>query len=84
MGKKSEADHVEMSSLFFKKKIFFGWPMPLFSFSTHKKLVKKTQRHFCFSKKPYTLAGFEPGSDVSEADATAPLHRVEMSSLCDA
>jgi hypothetical protein len=49
------------------------------SFSTHKQCIlsqKRTTALLCCSKKPYTLAGFEPGSAVSEANAmpTAP-HR---------
>jgi hypothetical protein len=51
--------------------------MPLFSFSTHKQCIlsqKHTTALLCFSLKPYTLAGFEPGSAVFEADSmsTAP------------
>jgi hypothetical protein len=45
--------------------------MPFFSFSTQ---TKHIQHFHDFPLKPYTLAGFEPGSSVSEADAmsTAP------------
>jgi hypothetical protein len=51
--------------------------MPLFLFFNTQTLhiKSKTQQHcYVIPKKPYTLAGFEPGSAVSEADAmsTAP------------
>jgi hypothetical protein len=51
--------------------------MPLFSFSTHKQCIlsqKHTTALLFFFLKPYTLAGLEPGSAVSEAGAmsTAP------------
>jgi hypothetical protein len=55
----------------------FLWSIPLFLLSTHKQC---TLSHFgnnstaMFPLKPYTLAGFEPGFLVPEADAmsTAP------------
>jgi hypothetical protein len=58
------------------KKLFFG-PIPLFFlFNTQTMHIKSTTQQHCyvFPKKPYTVAGFEPGSAVSEADAmsTAP------------
>jgi hypothetical protein len=35
-------------------------------------LIKSiTQQHCCFSLKPYSREGFEPGSSVPEADAMA-------------
>jgi hypothetical protein len=54
--------------------------MPSFlSFTQTMQIKSKTQNSIAmfFSKKPYTLAGFEHGSAVSEADAmsTAPLRQ---------
>jgi hypothetical protein len=52
-------------------------PWPLFLFSTHKQcslILVFITALLWFPQKPYTLAGFEPGSSVPEADAvsTAP------------
>jgi hypothetical protein len=50
--------------------------VPLFIFfNTQTMTIKsKTYNRIVFPKKTYTLAGFEPGSAISEADAmsTAP------------
>jgi hypothetical protein len=39
----------------------------------------------CFSKKPYTLAGFEPGSSFPQADAmaTAPRRHLDVLTTLD-
>jgi hypothetical protein len=49
-----------------------------FSFSTHKQCILsqlKTRPSLCFAWKAYTLAGFEPGSCVLEADAKSATPR---------
>jgi hypothetical protein len=50
-------------------------PWNLFKKNMHIKSIKYVQQHcYDFPKKPYTMAGFEPGPSVQEADAmsTAP------------
>jgi hypothetical protein len=62
----------QLVAVFFPN-IFWGRCL-YFSFSTHKHKSKTHNSIGMFFLKPYTMAGFEPGSAVSEAAAmsTAP------------
>jgi hypothetical protein len=70
---------LQANVLLFKKKIFLGQCL-YFSFRTHKTCILSrlyTTELLWLPKKPYALAGFEPGSFVPEADvmSAGPRHQ---------